>query len=270
MTEIIANSPVNDRIRVAVQAITWNIPRGDDFEPWLDEVVEAGYDGVALFSMQVEDFINDPDRLRSLLDDRGLGFPAVTGFVSDSPEWAERVMAFMQRLGVRHLACTDFDPTLTLPKAVEILDERSRASVQYGVNVYYHNHTKGVGETMTALEELMGALDPGFAHWMLDVGHATKDFPEVPPSERAITFLDRHWDRIEYLELKDWNEVTDLNTPLGEGYADYDRIFDLIRKRGYPGGWLTVEQNGNDGPSLGRSPLESAKVSRAFVARHGY
>ncbi len=34
-----------------------------------------------------------------------------------------------------------------------------------------------------------------------------------------------------------------LNIPLGEGYCDYDRIFTLMRERGYAG-WITVEQNG--------------------------
>ena len=259
-----------DRIRVAVQAITWNIPRGKAFEPWLDEVVAAGYDGVALFTMQVEDFIDDPERLRTMLDARGLGFPAVTGFVSDDPAWAERVMAFMQQLGATHLACTDFDPELTLERAVEILDERSRASAPYGVTVYYHNHTNGVGETMTKLEALQSRLDPVYRHWMLDTGHATKDFPELPPADRAADFLERHWDDIEYLEFKDWNEATDLNTPLGEGWCDYDRILGMIRDRGFRGDWITVEQNGNDGRSRGRTPLESATISRRFLADRGF
>lgn len=258
------------RIKIAAQSITWNIPRGQDFEPWLDDVAAAGYDGIAVFTMQVEDFLDDPARLHRMLQVRDLELAAVTGFVSDSNEWAVDVMRFMQGFGARHLACTDFDPELTVERAVEILDERSRASEPFGVNVYYHNHTSGVGETMTALERLMERLDPQFAHLMLDVGHATKDFSELPPALRAVDFLDRHWDDVEYLELKDWNEETDLNTPLGEGYADYGRILDLVRERGYSGEWLTVEQNGNLGPSKGRSPLESAKVSREFLARHGF
>jgi len=264
------NGPDGRRIKIAAQSITWNIPRGEDFEPWLDEVVTAGYDGIAIFTTQVEEFRDDPGRLHRLLDARDLELAAVTGFVSDSQDWAVEVMRFMQSFGAKHLACTDFDPELTIPRAVEVLDERSRLSEPFGVNVYYHNHTSGVGETMTALEELMERLEPEFAHLMLDVGHATKDFPELPPAQRAIDFLERHWDEVEYLELKDWNEETDLNTPIGEGYADYPRIFRLIAERGYTGGWLTVEQNGNLGHSKGRTPLESATASRRFLAQHGF
>jgi inosose dehydratase len=269
MTSSADTRSTTDRIRLAAHSITWNIPRGDQFEPWLDEVVRAGYDGVALFTMQVEDFIGQPDRLKDMLDERGLGLAAVTGFVDDDPAWAETVMSFMQHLGVRHLACTDFDTVLTIPRAADILNERGRCSKRYDVNVYYHNHTGGVGETMTEVEALMELLDPSLVHFMLDVGHATKDFPELPPRERAADFLERHWAQIDYLELKDWNETTDLNTPLGEGYADFDRILALVRDRGYDGEWLTIEQNGNLGPSLGRTPLESATISRRFLANHG-
>jgi len=257
------------KVRLAVHSINWNIPRGEAFDPWLDEAVEAGYEGVSLFGFQCPDFIDEPDRLREALDKRGLELAAITGFVGDTPEWAEQLMQFMTHFGTRHLVCTDFQTELTIPRAAEILNERGRVSKQYDVKVYYHNHTGGVGETMTEVEQLMELLDPSLVHFMLDVGHATKDFPELPPRERAATFLERHWAQIEYLELKDWNETTDLNTPLGEGYADYDRIFKLVDAFGYRSEWLTVEQNGNQGLSNGRSPLETARISREFLTRYG-
>jgi sugar phosphate isomerase/epimerase len=261
---------LSDRgIKLAMHAISWNIPRGDDVPRWLDEVVEAGYDGVSMFTMQTDDYLDDPDALRAMLGERGLALAAVTGFVSDTAEEAERTLRFMHHFGARHLACTDFDPTLTVDRAVGILDERAATGDELGINVYYHNHTNGVGETMTQLETLMSRLEPAHAHLMLDVGHATKDFPELPPAERAADFLERHWSDIEFLELKDWNEETDLNTPLGEGYADLDRIMRLIDEHGYPGGWLNIEQNGNMGPSRGRAPIETARVSRAALAAYG-
>ena len=66
------------------------------------------------------------------------------------------------------------------------------------------------------------------------------------------------------MEFKDWSERTDLNTPLGEGHTDFDSVFGLMRERGYSG-WITVEQNGNDGSSLGRTPSECARISREFL-----
>jgi sugar phosphate isomerase/epimerase len=257
-------------VRVAVHSITWNIPRGDAFEPWLDEVGAAGYEGIAIFGFQIADFLADLDRLQRLLDDRRLALVAVTAFMSDTAQWCDQVMEFMRRFGAMHLAFADFDTNLTIPRAAQILNERGAAAKQYGVRVYYHNHTGGVGETMRETEQIIETVDPGLVGVMVDVGHATKDFRELPPAERAATFLQRHWSCIDYLELKDWNEETDLNTPLGEGYADFDRIFGLIEDNGYAGDWLTVEQNGNEGLSRGRTALECATQSRKLVRRYGF
>src|SRR5207244_11107206 len=100
------------------------------------------------------DFIAEPDLLRRALEARGLQLAAITGLVGDTPEWAEQMMQFMSLFGTRHLACTDFQTTLSIPEAAEILNERARVGKSYGVDVYYHNHTGGVGETMTEVEEL--------------------------------------------------------------------------------------------------------------------
>ena len=255
-------------IRLAAHAITWNIPVGDAIEPWLDEVAQAGYAGAAVFGFQVKDFIDRPGDFKAMLDARGLELAAVTGNVGDSPEWAEQQMDFMAHFGCVHLACTDFDTTLTIPRAIEILNPRAKVGDERGIKVYYHNHTGGVGETMTEVDAILDGLDPRHAHVMLDVGHATKDFPELPPEKRALEFLRRRWGTFEYLEFKDWNEETDLNTPLGEGHADYEGILGLVASGGYSG-WIVVEQNGNLGPSRGRGPAECAALSRAFLRDHG-
>lgn len=255
-------------IRFAAHAITWNIPVGDQIGPWLDDVVAAGYDGVGVFGFQVRDIIDRPEVLGEQLAARGLGLASVTGLVDDSDEWAEQQMDFLQHFGAVHFACTDFDTTLTPQRAIEILDRRAAIGDARGINVYYHNHTGGVGETMTQVEAILAGQDPAHRHVMLDVGHATKDFPELPPELRALDFLTRHWSEVEFMEFKDWNDETDLNTPLGEGSADYDGIFSLIADRGYSG-WIIVEQNGNLGQSLGRTAVESATVSRNFLRAHG-
>jgi sugar phosphate isomerase/epimerase len=117
------------------------------------------------------------------------------------------------------------------------------------------------------MEDLIAELDFSVVDLMLDVGHATKDSVELPPERRALSFLEKYWSQVHYLELKDWNETSDLNTQLGEGYTDYPGIFNLMSSQGYYG-WLTVEQNGNDGWRLGRSPLECAKISRNFIREH--
>jgi sugar phosphate isomerase/epimerase len=241
---------------------------GREFSAWLDAAQAAGYQGVAMFGLQLSEAVDNPAALRRALGERELELAAVTGFMADTEEWVRRLLAFMADVGCRHLALTDHHTTLTIPEAAERLDRWAAYGDKVGVNVYYHNHTGGVGETMTQVTQLLSALDPAHRHTMVDVGHATKDFAELPPAARAITFLEKHWGEFEYLEFKDWNEVTDLNTPLGEGCADWGRILGLVGAGGYRG-WIVVEQNGNEGPSLGRGPAECGRISREFLRRHG-
>jgi len=149
-------------------------------------------------------------------------------------------------------------------KLAEHLNRIGELSLSYGIKTLYHNHTRGIGESFNDLERVHSEADASKVGMMLDTGHATKDFHELPPQERAITFLKKYWDRIEFMEFKDWNEHTDLNTPLGEGECDYESIFAQIRSVGYEG-WILVEQNYSEKHSLGRSPKECAVISREYI-----
>lgn len=113
-------------------------------------------------------------------------------------------------------------------------------ALEYGIRTSYHNHTYHTGENFEDMEKLLSLTDPSKVSVMCDTGHATKDFLELPPGERAIQFLKKYENRITFIEYKDWNEETELSTPLGEGYCDYDSVFAWIRDSGYSG-WITVE-----------------------------
>lgn len=256
-------------IKLAAMHLTWNVPVGDAFVPWLREVREAGYEGITSFAhWGLEHFIEKPQALKTLLADEGLSLAAVDVQLHDDLEKYKPVFEFMQALDCRLLAC--IDPAGTekdYAKYGAMMNRIGELAQTYGIHAHYHNHTDAVGETLTDMECLMKELDFRFVSLMLDIGHATKDFVELPHRERALHFLQKYWDRIHYLEFKDWNDETDLNTPVGEGKTDYLGIFRLIRERGYAG-WITVEQNGNDGLSLGRCPKECAKISRRYIREH--
>lgn len=256
-------------IKWAAMHLTWHVPVGDDFVPWLREVREAGYEGITSFAhWGLESFIERPGELKRLLEDEGLALAAVDVRLHDDYEQYKPVFEFMQALDCRLLAC--IDPAGTEKDYARyggMLNRIGEMAREYGVHAHYHNHTDAVGENLTDVEKLMEETDFDKVSLMLDIGHATKDFVELPHRERAIYFLEKYWDRIHYLEFKDWNADTDLNTPVGEGEADYLKIFDLIRDKGYAG-WITVEQNGNDGLSRGRSPKTCASISREYIRKH--
>lgn len=253
-------------IKLAAMHLNWNIPQEDKFIPWLQEVKAAGYEGITSFAhWGLENFIERPQDLKVLLDDHGLEMAAVDVRLHDDFQAYIPILKFMASLDCKLMVCIDPAGTKKeYQRFGKILNTIGEMALEYGVHAHYHNHTDSLGETYFDMESLIAELDPDKVSLMLDIGHATKDFVEFPPEERAIRFLEKYWQQIHYLEFKDWNEASDLNTPLGEGYADYDRIFALIKEKGYSG-WITIEQNGNDGLSLKRSPLECARISREFV-----
>lgn len=251
-------------VRVAVHSVTWNTPRGEDFAPWLDEVVSAGYDGVAAFAWQLADYFQRPDDLRTMLDARRLPIVGVTARLAETDEATDELMSFMARFGIPYLSYVDLDDRVPLADIAAALNERGRRAQRYGLKVRYHNRAGGAAPTQSRLEDLLELLDPDCARLMLDIGHATRDFTGDDRAMRAAGFLERHLHEIDYLEFKDYNEVTDLNTPLGEGETDFPAIFDLLARHSYSG-WITVEQNGGMGRSLGRTPLECAIISRDYL-----
>ncbi|WP_165972370.1 sugar phosphate isomerase/epimerase family protein [Paenibacillus piri] len=254
-------------IKFAAMTLTWNNPSHDQFPQWLKEVKEAGYDGITGFAHNhaFEYFLEHPKELYDLLDHFGLGLSSLDVTYQENLDYYKKVSEFLAYNRCPNMAYID---PKGLPKEFSKLGERmnevGKISLQYGVRTLYHNHTRGIGETFAEVERVHEHVDPDKVFVMLDLGHATKDFTDLPVKERAIHFVSKYWSKIKFMEFKDWNETTDLNTPLGEGHCDYAAVFQLIKEKGYHG-WITVEQNGNDGLSRGRQPFECAKASREFI-----
>jgi sugar phosphate isomerase/epimerase len=79
---------------------------------------------------------------------------------------------------------------------------------------------------------------------MVDVGHATKDFVDLPDSERAVAALRRFSSVLRMVELKDFSTDRHLNTPLGEGRLELQTVAETLADIDYRG-WLVLEQNGS-------------------------
>ena len=256
----------HSEIKVACMSLMWgggNLAI-EDAPCWLDEVVEAGYDGIALFHKELLRFVQESD-FRGLLKDRNLALASVDYRIDRDSDSLRRACELMQSLNARHLvtiggiATRDADPA----EIAAVLNTIGETAVEYDVHAYYHNHTGHTGETLEETEKLLALTDPTKFFGFLDTGHATKDFVGYPVGRRAAIFLERNWDRIDFLEFKDWSEEHDLCTEVGAGQCDYSAVFRILKDRSYSG-WITVEQNG---PMGRRTPLECAKASRDFIQR---
>jgi len=254
-------------IKVGICSLLWGNPRGDDLVPWLKEVKALGYDGVSGFAdWGWESYIDDGDSFRTTLAEQGLELASMIVGIHFNFDRYRKVFSFMKANNCVNLVClgafgkgeSDYGMVGTF------LSYLGREARPYGIRVHYHNHTDNTGESFTDMEKLLAATDPKFVSVMCDVGHATKDFVELPVRERASAFLDSYRERMSFIELKDFNEITGLNTPLGEGHCDFEAVFTYMRTLPYRG-WVVVEQNGHEGKSKGRDPRECAAISRQFI-----
>lgn len=231
---------------------------------WLDEVAEAGYQGIALFDEELLRFVQESD-FPALLRDRDLAVASVDLTIDPDLGGLHAACEPMQALGARHLvmiggiATRDADPA----EVADVLNAIGEAAMVYGVRACYHNHTDHTGETLEETERLLALTDPTRFFGFLDTGHATKDFVGHPVERRAAVFLERNWDRIDFLEFKDWSEQHELCTEVGGGLCDYGAVFQVLKDRNYSG-WITVEQNG---PMGDKTPFQCAKASRDFIRR---
>ena len=173
------------------------------------------------------------------------------------------ICELMKLLGTVHLvtvggiATRDADPS----HVVEVLNMMGETALEYGIRAGYHNHTNHTGETLEEVEELLALTDPDKFFGFLDTGHATRDFTGHALGGRALLFHERNWDRMDYIELKDWSEAHDLSTDIGAGACDFEGVFAILRESRYSG-WIGVEQNG---PMGDKPPLESARAGYTFI-----
>ena len=253
-------------IRLACMSLMWGQGNlaNERVQPWLNDVVQAGYEGVACFEGELLRFVRDLP-FSDVLQTLGLELASVDFIIDRDVDRLRRVCEAMQLLGCQHMVLlgglakrhADF------AEIAELLNQIGEIARSYGISAGFHNHTDHTGETLEETERLLAMTDPAKVSGFLDIGHATKDFAGYPPADRATLFLERNWERIRFLEIKDWSPASDLRTEVGAGEADWVRIFQILKERGYAG-WITVEQNG---PSHGRTPLECARASRTFIAQ---
>ena len=256
-------------IKWASMSLHWGNPSGEDFQPWLENVKSIGYDGVTCFSdMGLESFFNKPSALSRALSNAGLALAAVDMQLHAADRELGPVMDLMNETGCRLLACIVHTPKERTPDLykhyAETMNKIGERACARGICAHLHNNTDSILRNFTDWELLAPLIDWSKVSFMADTGHVTKDFAEKPHVERAVTYLDENWDKLHYLELKDYNAVTGLDTPLGEGLCDFAAIFAFMKARGYSG-WITVEQNRDNGLSLGRSPDECARVSLNYA-----
>lgn len=148
-----------------------------------------------------------------------------------------------------------------------------------GLTAVFHHHAAGYVETPQELDQLMERTDQALG-LVFDTGHFALG---AARADTILETMDRHAARIAYVHFKDWSSRTarrvrerrldyfaavgeGIFCELGQGDVDFPAVRDWLLAHGYTG-YVTVEQDII--PGLG-APYESAKRSRAYLARIGF
>lgn len=304
-------------IRVANAPCSWGlVGKGDPGIGWaqmLDELAATGYVGTELGDYGY--MPTDAGRLRAELEARGLTLlGAYAGVDLHQPGAASRERPRLERLtrllaeaepGPRRplLVLADQDGTAEArsKQAGRITPELGLSSAEWsvvatnaneiarvvgdltGLSTVFHPHCGSYVETPDETARLLDATDPALIGLVFDTGHYVygSGAPD-PDGLAAARGLERFWDRVSYVHLKDcdqriaararaegWDYVSavrsGLYSELGRGGIDFAAVAEVLRRKGYAD-WVTVEQDVL--PGMG-TPKESARRNRAFLLELG-
>jgi len=261
-------------MKIAQQTLTWiRHPRDFTLEEKLDQIKEAGYEGVEF--MEPLDELGSPENLRQLLDKRSLVLASLSIIIGlgnrEKLEEAKRKVEYAAEFDVKALmVCGGFPKEgMNLDEShFEVLgkelEELSRHACKFSMEVAFHPHISCRVETKEDIDKL-------FKHTK-----STKLCPDTAhlaaKGSDPIQVLDAYKDKIVYVHLKDWRKEKEVNhywehfVELGEGDLgiDFSGFLTKLEQIGYEG-WIAVELD-----STTRTPLKSAKISRQYLKRLGY
>ncbi len=281
-------------LRFANAPTSWGVEDARDtanpsWSQVLDEVAEAGYEGVELGP---PGFLPEDEAvLREALERRRLRL--VAGYVFEplheaTPiEVASRTCRAVAAAGARLLVVIQGftrareqaagrpreAPPLNEPEwerlVASVEEIARRARDEHGLTACFHPHAGTHVEFADEIHRLVEQTDPELVSLCIDTGHCV--YAGIDP----VDLYRRYSERVAYLHLKDVDPTAleaalvgrmgfeqavgrGVFCPLGEGIVDFEGLAAALSEHGYRG-WATVEQDRLAGAR--RSPLADARAS---------
>jgi len=285
--------------KVAVAPDSWGVwfPEDSRQVPWsrfLDEASAAGFDAVELGPYGY--LPTSVERLRAELSARGLTLTGAffmsefqaPGNWSASKDEVSKICDLLNAFGAGHLvllnslytdlgngarvASTELDSD-TWSRQLETLHAIAAYTAEHGIATVYHPHCDTVIQYEGQIETLLQNTDPSTVSLCLDVGH------HAYAGGDAVSFMQRHHDRIPYIHLKnvDPEVISSVRkddiafakavgmgafTTLDAGSVDMRAFRQVLDSVGYDG-WAVVEQDMYPCPF--DKPFPIARRNREFL-----
>jgi sugar phosphate isomerase/epimerase len=247
------------RPRIGIQLIIYGERTSDDLAGVLEEVKEAGYEGIEsgnLFKTA------SPERIKELLTRTGLAVAGIhTGYEDVTNEQALREnIAYLKEVGARYLICSGVakaEGIGAFEEAAPVFDRAGRICHEEGLTFCYHNHDWEFKsfDGVKGIHRLAELTDPQLVKLCIDVYWVTMGGEE--PSD----FIGRYAERAGYYHFKDG--APGSFTELGRGTVDLRACAQAALKAGVD--WIVCEQDRTDRPTR-----ESVAESRRFLRALGF
>lgn len=274
------------KMPIALQLYSVRDDLSADFEGTLQKVKELGYDGVEFAGL----YGYTPDQVREMCGRIGLvPISAHVPYVEMIAD-PEKVLGDYAAIGCSYVAVPYMDEqyrpgTEGFPQVIEKVTMLGKVAKEKGMTLLYHNHDFEFVKVPTAAGGTAYGLDVLYDSVPADLLQTELDTCWVNVAgESPVAYLEKYSGRAPVVHLKDFvmpgkkpaklyaligiddgaQEEADCGAfefrPNGYGAQDMPAIIDASAKAGAK--WVVVEQ---DNPSMGKSPMECAKMSIDYL-----
>ncbi|HHW73572.1 MAG TPA: TIM barrel protein [Firmicutes bacterium] len=242
-------------MKVAYTGWTWLIHHQDnhkyEFEQFLKEAADLGYEAVENFAFITKYFDNNADEVKALLDKYGLEMANLYHHYSNDPEadYAKAVeyVDFMKKIGATYMnlqAVMWRDKPYDRPldeKAVlhyaELSNRVGKLCRDNGIVACFHPHANTAIYKEDEIDLFLANTDPELVSLCLDTAHTT-----IAGMDCVQAFA-KYAPRIGYVHLKDVDPDKEEHAewpmaafrPLGYGTVDFKGVYKVLKKSGYDG-----------------------------------
>jgi len=283
------------RLRVACQTYTWQMVGTrwlGQWEPILDAVAAAGYEGVEVTWQVLGSWLDRPDDARRACSERGLELAAVAlsptsgwtndALLADEEALVWRVLDFVSvfpspriGLGGGRLVGEVAYPEETVPPpsqddprrsaAFERMLTRYRATAQRAASrgVAVHIHPTSTADSLIRVradyDRLAAGLTDLLASGVVQLGPDTAHI--VRGDQEPAAFVAQYADVIGHIHLKDAGARGGPFLPLGTGDAGIAQVVRALQAAGYAG-WVVAEE---ESEAAAADPSVAVRAARIYL-----
>lgn len=247
----------------------------ENFEQFLKEVSDLGYETVENFNWIADYYSDDIEGFKNVVQKYNLKFENLYFYFSDNQdkdyEEAKKYLEFMKAVDAHYMNMQGVmwtDTPFQRPTNKEqilsyarLSDKIGRLCKEYGVKACMHPHANTAVFTKEQIDLYMENTNPEYVFLCIDTAHTTLAGIDAPELVRE------YGKRIGYMHLKDIDPDETLNTewpmkrfrPLGCGCVNFKGVVNELRNAGYDD-ILCVE--------LDYQPVcnyRSAQISREYI-----